>query len=106
MESFKQIDIHEAKKLIDEKSVTIVDVRDAATFQQAHIKDALNVNDVTIQKFIDETDKDKLLICICYHGMSSQGAANYFVENGFKDVQSVIGGFEEWRTEYDFVEGS
>jgi rhodanese-related sulfurtransferase len=30
------------------------------------------------------------------HGISSQGAAACFSEQGFKEVSSMIGGFEGW----------
>ncbi|MCV6069119.1 sulfurtransferase, partial [Escherichia coli] len=32
-----------------------------------------------------------------YHGISSQGAAQYLVNQGFEQVYSVDGGFEAWQ---------
>jgi len=97
MESYKQIDIGKAKEIIERGDVTIVDIRDPQDYRESHIPRAVSVDEETIQSFIEKTDKNKPLICYCYHGISSQGAANYFKEQGFKDVYSIIGGFEMWR---------
>ena len=100
MEAFEQIDIHKAKELIDRAEVTVVDVRDPESYKQAHIPNAIPVNDETLTSFLKATDKKKPLICYCYHGFSSQSAAQYFHQEGFEKVFSIIGGFEEWRTSY------
>ena len=100
MGDFKQIDVHAAREMLDKGGVTIVDIRDDASFQQAHIAVAISVNDQNIKEFIRETDKDKPLICYCYHGISSQSAASFLKDHGFKDVYSMIGGFEQWQKNY------
>jgi thiosulfate sulfurtransferase len=100
MESFEQLDIHQVKELIEKGNVTIADIRDPGSFQEAHIEKAVSLNDENIQEFLQTADKSQPLLCYCYHGMSSQGAAQYFAQNGFKKVYSMIGGFEAWRTVY------
>ena len=40
-----------------------------------------------------------MVVC-CYHGISSQGAAAYFAEQGFNEVYSMMGGFEAWQSVY------
>ena len=100
------MDIHEAKKIIDGGNVTIIDVRDPSSYEGAHIAGAVLISDQNIENFIQDTDKEKPLICYCYHGISSLNAASFFMENGFKIVHSVDGGFEEWRTVYPFVSGA
>ncbi len=102
----KQIDIHEAKELIDQVGITIVDIRDAEAYKESHIKDALSINDENVENFVKIADKAQPLICYCYHGNSSQGAADFFVQSGFVEVYSIQGGFEEWRGVYPFVSGS
>ena len=97
MSSFKQINPQEAKKLVSSQDVTIVDVRDPASYQTAHIEGAVAVDDQNINEFLAKTPKDNPLICYCTHGFSSQNAAQFFSENGFADVYSVEGGFEEWK---------
>ena len=98
MISIKEIDIQKVKEMGENGSATIVDIRDSASFQSGHIPNAIHLSDDTIQQFISSTDKGKPLIVYCYHGISSQGAAAYFSEQGFKKVSSMTGGFESWRT--------
>ena len=96
-----QIQIHEAKQKLDEKSSLFVDVRDPASYCQAHIPGAIHLNDGNIQEFLQSTAKDQSVVVYCYHGNSSLGAAGYLMENGFSNVASMSGGFEAWRPVYE-----
>jgi len=98
--SSKCISIDEAKALIDAKEVTLVDVRDPQSFSENHIQNSINVQDQNIEDFLSNAKKDQPLIVYCYHGNTSQGAADYFCEIGFREVYSIDGGFEEWRLKY------
>ena len=93
----KAIDVQKVKELEENGSATIVDIRDLASFQSGHIPGAVHLNDDTVNQFISSIDKEKPLVVYCYHGISSQGAAAYFSEQGFKEVSSMMGGIEAWR---------
>jgi len=96
MALIKQTDVHQVKQLEGNDSVTIVDIRDSASFNAGHIPNAIHLSDSTVEQFIIDTDKNKPLVVYCYHGISSQGAAAYFSEKGFNEVSSMTGGFEGW----------
>ena len=100
MAPIKQIDVHQVKQLEEKDSATIVDIRDPASFKAGHIPNAIHLSDETVEQFITDTDKNKPLVVYCYHGISSQGAAAYFSEKGFKEVSSMIGGFEGWLSAF------
>ena len=55
MEKFKQINPQEAQKLVSSQEVTIVDVRDPAAYQAAHIKGAVTVDDQNIDELLVKT---------------------------------------------------
>jgi thiosulfate sulfurtransferase len=76
--------------------VQIVDIRDAASFQAGHIANSINLNNENLANFIADADMDKPLVVVCYHGMSSQGAASYLNEQGFDAVYSLDGGYSAW----------
>lgn len=97
MDEFKQIDVAEAGRLLESGKAVFVDVRDPASYQSAHVPGALHLSDENIQDFVAKADKSKPVVCYCYHGNTSQGAAAYLMDQGFKEVYSVMGGFEEWR---------
>lgn len=96
-----QIQIQEAKKKLDEKSCLFVDIRDPGSYQSAHIPGAIHLSDSNVQEFLQQTDKEKPVVVYCYHGNSSMGATAYFMENGFKNVSSMAGGFEAWRQVFE-----
>jgi thiosulfate sulfurtransferase len=100
MDTFTRISVQKAHEIMLSGNVTIVDVRDAISFAQGHIDQAQIVNDENIKSFLEGTDKGIPLICYCYHGISSQRAALFFADQGFKQVYSIDGGWEEWRSVY------
>ena len=95
MGNYKRISIEKAQELISDQA-TIIDVRDQQSYSMGHIENAVHVSDENIQQFIDGTDKSKPLIIYCYRGNSSQDAADYLSEEGFTNVYSMDGGFDEW----------
>jgi thiosulfate sulfurtransferase len=98
MENFKEISVDQAAQMLTEGKSLFVDVRDPGSFSASHVPGALHLNDGNIQEFVSQTDKAKPIVCYCYHGNTSQGAAAYLMDQGFKEVYSVVGGFELWRT--------
>lgn len=95
--SFECINIAEAKTLLEENEVRIADIRDAMSFNENHMKDAVNVNNENLPEFLQNTPKEAPLIVCCYHGNSSKQAAQFFAEQGYTRVFSLDGGFEMWK---------
>ena len=100
METFERISVQKAHEIMDLGETNIVDIRDAASFAQGHIAKAQNVSDENIDDFLKTADKDKPLLCCCYHGISSQRAAGFFITQGFEQVYSIDGGWEGWKAIY------
>ncbi|MCZ7582420.1 MAG: thiosulfate sulfurtransferase GlpE [Deltaproteobacteria bacterium] len=105
MNEAPQLTVEEAKKRLDEGNATFVDVRDPLAFRNAHIPGAAHVGDHNVEEFVDGADKNRCLLVYCYHGFVSQGGAAYFLDQGFKEVYSIIGGFEAWRQTYESEAG-
>lgn len=107
MSAFEEIDVQTAKEFISRGKANIVDIRGREVYEEGHIKNAFSVDDDNIEQFVRETDKNKPLVCYCYLGHSSKQAAQYFAEQGFTTVYSVIGGFTEWSQEFpDMIEAA
>ena len=96
-----QMPVHEAKQKLDEKSCLFVDIRDPGSYRQAHIPGAIQLNDGNVQDFLQNTAKEQAVVVYCYHGNGSLGATAFLIENGFKNVASMSGGFEAWRPVYE-----
>jgi len=98
-----EISPKEAKEVLDQKTAVFIDIRDSDSYRESHIENSRHVTDETIKDFVSNSDKDQPVIVYCYKGISSQGAAGYLQENGFKDVKSMEGGFEAWEADYPSV---
>ncbi|NRB22357.1 thiosulfate sulfurtransferase GlpE [Shewanella sp.] len=98
MSNFQHFSVNQLIQLSESHSdIQIVDIRDAASFTSGHIEGAINLNNENFASFVAEANMDQPLIVICYHGISSQGAAQYLVEQGFDDVYSLDGGYQAWH---------
>lgn len=97
---YKQITHVEFDMLKDRQDVSVVDVRDAESFDQAHIPGAIHLTMDALQDFTDTTDKSIPAVVYCYHGVTSQSVAQLLVEAGFECVYSLVGGFECWQNDH------
>jgi thiosulfate sulfurtransferase len=95
---YKRISIDEAKALVDGGATTIADVRDSESHQAGNIENSISIQQENIEEFLSTADKATPLLVYCYHGNASQGAADYFSEQGFTEVYSMDGGYEDWRS--------
>lgn len=95
--NFKRISIDEVNRMNEQQTINVIDIRDPQSFAAGHMPKAVNINNQNAGDYIENTDKKTPLIVVCYHGHSSQPAAQYFAAQGFEDVYSMDGGFEVWK---------
>ena len=65
--SFQCISIEEAKIIIDKDNLTIIDIRDRNSFLNGHIDKAIHVEDLDIDNFLKDKNKNDTLLIYCYH---------------------------------------
>jgi len=56
------------------------------------------------QKYHDQLcgcDKDMPIVFLCHHGIRSQQAAEYFRQQGFRNLYNVTGGIDAWSQSVD-----
>ena len=78
MKRFKHLSVDDAKVMIGKGDVSVVDVRDPQSYNTAHIDNSIRIHKDNIDQFLSETDNSTPLIVYCYHGNTSQDAANFF----------------------------
>ena len=100
MGKFEHISIDAAHLMMSQSEVQVVDIRDDQSWAAGRIAGAYHLTNTTLQDFVREGDPDLPLIVYCYHGNSSQSATVYLNEQGFDEVYSMDGGFEQWRAQY------
>ena len=95
--TFQCIDQATAISLIDDQQAVVVDIRDPGSFASGHICNAIHLDNQTIGSFLQSTEKSTPVIVCCYHGNSSQGAADFLFQQGFEKSYSLDGGFTAWQ---------
>ena len=99
----KYIDIDSARVKLNNEDVMAVDIRDQESFNAGHINGAIHLSNNNFDKFANSTDKNNTIIVYCYHGNSSQKAAQLLMNFGFLDVYSLNGGYQEWKTKLERI---
>ncbi len=97
MDQVKHIDVHGAYKLIENEDSRLVDIRDPQSYMSGHAVSAYHLTNDTIVDFMNQVNFEQPVLVMCYHGISSQGAAQYLMNQGFEEVYSIDGGFEAWH---------
>ena len=95
--TFKILPVDDAKALLKQADVQLIDIRDRAAFDAGHIEDALHVDDHNYDTFIGSANMDKPVLICCYAGMKSQSVAQHLCDTGFDVVYSLEGGFAAWQ---------
>ena len=63
--SFNRISIKDVKDLLLKDDLILIDIRDYNSFKNGHIDNAIHVEDLNIQNFLKEKDKNDT-ICLLY----------------------------------------
>ncbi|WP_210365896.1 rhodanese-like domain-containing protein [Bacillus sp. REN3] len=99
--SYKDVSVDEAKEMIDNKEVEVIDVRTPEEFAAGHIPEAKLVPLQVIEGMLSELDKDKSYLVVCRSGNRSAEASGILAENGFKHIYNMTGGMNEWTYEIE-----
>lgn len=99
---FKKISPEEAREMIENGGVTVVDVRSQEEFDEEHIPEAILVTNETIGSDIPEElpDRDAVILVYCRSGRRSAQAAEKLSGLGYTNVYD-FGGIIDWP--YDTV---
>lgn len=92
----KNLPISKVTELLQNPHTAIVDIRDQRAYQTSHIPGAKHLHNGNLQQVLHELEFDQPIVVCCYHGISSQQAGQFLVEQGFEEVYSLEGGFEQW----------
>lgn len=95
---YRDIDVDEAAKLIDQPNTLLLDVRTPEEYAEARIAGATLIPVDELSSRIGELAqaKDKEVIVYCRSGSRSARASELLTEKGFK-VANVTGGINAWR---------
>src|SRR5688500_2977495 len=97
----RQITAQQLKSMMDEGvRLELLDVRTEAERAIARIEGARHLDQAAIE-YLQDLDRDTLLVFHCHHGIRSQSAAQRFLAEGFTNVCNLAGGIEAWSVAVD-----
>lgn len=99
-EEMKNVTVAEAAKLVQEKKVTVLDVRTAGEFKDGHIEGAKNIDFTQTESFkaaLKELDKTQPYLVHCQAGGRSGKSMKIFKELGFEKILHLEEGFGGWE---------
>jgi len=94
----KNVEAHEAKKVVDSGKYFILDIRTPGEFNQSHIEGAINI-DFYKKSFMDnlsELDRDKAYFLYCRSGNRTGQSLRLFKSLGFKNIVHLQRGIVDW----------
>ncbi len=103
---FENVSVQEAKEMVENGDVFVLDVRTPAEFNSSHIKGATLIpvsnasgsnlsSDRLLEARIDEVPKKKILV-YCRTGRRSDTASTMLVNAGYSQVYNLAGGITSW----------
>jgi len=84
------------------ETVQIIDVRTQAEWRFGHIKGAINIPIINLNRTVDnlEFDENIMVVTICLSAHRSIPAVRILRDLGYKDVKQLAGGMRAWNKLY------
>ena len=101
---FIDITVEQAKQMIDNNEVFLLDVRTQEEFDEGYIEGAILIPDYELESRLSEVPEDEKILVYCRSGRRSVTASNILVDAGYTDVYNMLGGINDWKdAEYPVV---
>ncbi|MDB5985292.1 MAG: sulfurtransferase [Nevskia sp.] len=91
----------ELKSLLDDRSVVLLDVRQAEELEIAQLAGAVHIPLNELPARFAELNPEQPIAVLCHHGVRSEMAGRLLERNGFASVAHLSGGIDAWSQEID-----
>jgi rhodanese-related sulfurtransferase len=98
-EGYRNVSSDEAKQLIDNKEVVVLDVRTPEEYQEGHIPNAILVPLQELDNKLNDLDKEEPYLVVCRSGNRSTQASEILTSNRFANIYNMTGGMNSWAYE-------
>jgi adenylyltransferase/sulfurtransferase len=95
----KEIEPKELQEVLRNTKALLLDVRDRAEFERAHIEGAQLAPLSELKDQSNRWSKDATIVCYCHFGKRSLAAAELLQASGFTNAVSLRGGIDAWSSE-------
>jgi molybdopterin/thiamine biosynthesis adenylyltransferase/rhodanese-related sulfurtransferase len=98
-EEIEEIGAPQARELVEEGEVAVVDVRERDEWEEGHLPRAVHIPRGNLESRIEGAvpDKSSPVLLYCSGGNRSAFAAKTLEELGYENVLSLAGGFTDWK---------
>ncbi|RXK83107.1 FAD-dependent oxidoreductase [Filimonas effusa] len=86
------------------EDATLIDVRTEAEHQCGTIAGAINIPLDNLRLQLEELPRDKTIYIFCQQGMRGYLAQRILIQNGFRDVINICGGYYLWKAYHDALQ--
>jgi rhodanese-related sulfurtransferase len=93
---YKNVTSAEAKTLLGQGGVFLLDVRTPQEYQQAHLEGAVLIPIDQVEKRLGEIPRNKPILVYCAVGARSKPVAGFLAEKGFKNIYHMSDGIIGW----------
>ena len=95
-----EVEVLELKKMLKNKEVVLVDVREPHEIEICNVKGSLFIPMNKIPQHLERLDKETRYAVMCHSGVRSLYVANYLNSLGYIAL-NVVGGIEKWAIDVD-----
>ncbi|MCY9548144.1 MBL fold metallo-hydrolase [Lysinibacillus xylanilyticus] len=103
LESYENITPLEAKPLIENEEVHVLDVRNQTEYDAGHIENAQHIMVGTLARRLDELQTNKKIVVQCQGGARSAIAVSVLKANGVHNIVNLMGGYMAWQQDVQKV---
>lgn len=96
LDSYENITPLEAKEMLANDDVALIDVRNLTEYEAGHIEGAQHIMLGTLKNRLAEVPADKKLVVQCQAGGRSAIAVSVLKANGFNNLVNMQGGYGQW----------
>jgi hydroxyacylglutathione hydrolase len=93
---YEEVTMDKIAGVLHTEHIYVLDVRSMGEWEEGHIPQAKHVMLGHLQEQAHNIPHDKPILVYCKTGGRSAIAASLLQVHGFKEVQSLVGGYEEW----------
>lgn len=81
-----------------EGAYTVVDARVPAQYDAGHVPGAINLPQEQVREALAGLDRNKPIVTYCNKGVTGNAVQNILLNNGFKRVYTLSGGFRQFQS--------
>jgi rhodanese-related sulfurtransferase len=100
-EGYRNVSPKEAKQLIDNNEVVVLDVRTPEEYEEGHIPNSKLVPVQELEFKLNELEKEENYLVVCRSGNRSTQASDILINNKFKNIYNMTGGMNDWPYEIE-----